>query len=286
MRIGITGATGQLGRELRNILENHGHTVFPFSRVTLDIGDSDSFELKLTHLELDYLINAAAFTDVDLAEINIEKAFLVNADAPLHLAKFCKAKKIGLIHISTDSVFSSEIPQFFSATSSTNPINVYSKSKDAGEKAILAEYPEKSWIVRTAWIYGNYGGKFVHSIMSRTQDKAPFYVVDDQFGQPISTVVLSQYICKMINQNSVPGVYHLASKDFVSRFDFSRAIFRLLDADIERIMPISTTTSKGLALRPKYSLIGTDDTEEQLSISMKSWDYYLEGFVRNLRGKE
>ena len=283
MRIGITGANGQLGRELQAYLTSTGYTVFPFSRHDFDICEYQSYKMKLSHLKLDFLINAAAFTDVDSAETNIDAAFQVNATGPLNLAKFCRNEKIRLIHISTDSVFSSETPEFFGVASPTRPINTYGRSKEAGEKAVIAEYPEGSWIIRTAWIYGNFGGKFVHAIINNAEVLSTISVVDDQFGQPISTYALSAYIDAMMTQGSLPGIYHFVSQDFVSRFEFAQAILTCLGSDFEKIQPISTIIEPTTAKRPRYSLLKTEESSGNIAISMESWKYYLNDFLRGMK---
>jgi dTDP-4-dehydrorhamnose reductase len=180
-------------------------------------------------------------------------------------------------------VFSSDVPELFGTTSTTNPVNVYSRSKDAGEKSIIAVYPEGSWIVRTAWIYGNFGGKFVHGIMSKADDLSPIFVVNDQFGQPISTFALSSYIDALIRQNTTPGIYHFASRDFVSRFEFAQAILTHLGSNAERVKPILTMLKPGLAIRPRYSLLKIEDTSENLEIAVESWQHYLANFLQNVK---
>jgi dTDP-4-dehydrorhamnose reductase len=283
MRIGITGANGQLGQELQSYLSSCGYTVFAFPRQVLDICKEESIKTKLSNLKLDFLINTAAYTDVDLAERNFEIAFKINTEGPLKLAKFCKSENIGLIHISTDSVFSSITPQYYEINSVTNPLNTYGRSKDAGEKAIVATYPEGSWIIRASWIYGNFGGKFVHTIMGKADDSSPVPVVNDQFGQPISTFALSRYIEAVIFQTSIPGVYHFASKDFVSRFEFAQSIFTYLGADAERVQPISTISNPAIAKRPRYSLLKIDSASENLDINVETWKSYLTSFLQDVR---
>jgi len=283
MRIGITGANGQLGQELQLHLRSSGHKVFAFPRQDLDICNEKGFKAKLSQLKLDFLINSAAYTDVDLAEKNLNIAFEINAEGPLKLAKFCKSENIGLIHISTDSVFSSSNPQHFKTKSSTNPINSYGRSKDAGEKAIITAYPEGSWIVRVSWIYGGFGGKFVHSIMSKVDDVSPVAVVNDQFGQPISTYAVSSYIDALILQRSIPGIYHFASRDFVSRFEFAQSILTYLGADAGRVQPIPTISKPAMATRPKYSLLKIEDSTKNLDIDVETWKSYLFNFLQEAR---
>jgi dTDP-4-dehydrorhamnose reductase len=283
MRIGITGANGQLGQELNSYFKSAGYTVFAFSREGLDICEEQSFGVKLSHLKLDFLINSAAFTDVDSAESHFDTAFQVNAEGPLELAKFCRSENIGFIHISTDSVFSSDTPEYFGVTSGTNPINAYSRSKDAGEKGIIAEYPLGSWILRASWIYGNFGGKFVHAIMGKVHDYSSIHVVNDQFGQPISTFAVSSYIDALIRKRPNPGIYHLASQDFVSRFEFAQTILTYLGGEAERVQPIPTISKPTVAKRPKYSLLNIASSNEYLGVEGESWKYYLIDFLQSVK---
>lgn len=285
MRVGITGAKGQLGQELSAFLASQGYTIFPFSRQNLDITDPRTFEKTLSHLKLDFLINAAAFTDVDLAEARIELAFKINAEGPANLANFCKSNEIKLIHISTDAVFSSEYPILFETTSNTNPINSYGRSKAAGEISVSAVYPEGSWIIRTAWIYGKFGGRFVHAIMNKAFDASTISVIGDQFGQPISTLALSRFIDALIKQNSSPGIYHCASRDYVSRSDFAQAILKKIDMSTSKIQETKTRIEIDKALRPKYSLLNVDVSNDTLDVDIESWEFYLTDFLQDLRGK-
>ncbi len=283
MKIGITGAGGQLGRELSLHLESVGFTGIAFSRQELDICNVELLNATLVKLDLDFLVNCAAFTDVDSAENKPATAFQTNAEGPANLAKVCKLKDIGFIHISTDSVFSSNTPEYFKVANATNPINVYGLSKEAGEKAILKEYPERSWIIRTAWIYGNFGGKFVHAIMEKAEGDQAFAVVDDQFGQPISTSALASYIGAIVRSEKHPGIYHFASTDYVSRFEFARTIFSILNSDPERVLPVSTIPSNFVAKRPKYSLLDTTESVDLLEIGARSWKDYLTTYLQDAR---
>lgn len=283
MKIGITGAGGQLGRELSLHLESVGFTGIAFSRQELDICNVELLDATLSKLDLDFLVNCAAFTDVDSAENKPSIAFQTNAEGPANLAKVCKSKDIGFIHISTDSVFSSNNPEYFKVANPTNPINVYGLSKEAGEKAILKEYPERSWIIRTAWIYGNFGGKFVHAIMEMAEGDQAFAVVDDQFGQPISTSALASYISAIVRSEKHPGIYHFASADYVSRFEFARTIFSILKSDPERIQPVSTVAANFVAKRPKFSLLDTTESVGSLEIGVRSWKDYLITFLQEAK---
>jgi dTDP-4-dehydrorhamnose reductase len=279
MKIAITGSSGQLGKELNYGLTALGYKTFPISHEDLDISNLVDVSKFFEDLEVDCLVNCAGFTNVDAAENQPATAFSVNSSGPGNLANACRTRGIRLIHISTDSVFNSDSPQFFDVDDPTNPINIYSKSKDAGDKAVQATYPEGSWIVRTAWIYGAYGGKFVHAVLAKAQDDGPFEVVNDQFGQPMSTKALANFIDVIISSQTAPGIYHFCSADYVSRYDFALKIFEIIGADIHRIMPVPTLQTDLVAVRPKYSLLKTNGRIGNSSIAINSWESYLGEFL-------
>lgn len=284
MNIAITGATGQLGKELVQFLGKSGHNILAYSHQDLDIADLDSINSVLVHNLPNFLINCAAFTDLDRAERDIDEAFRVNSLGAGYLASFCKIHEIKLIHISTDAVFSSSEPKYFEPFENTNPINIYGKSKCSGEELILTTYPEGSWIVRTSWLYGKYGGKFVHSILGRlTQNRDEFCVVDDQFGQPTLTSSLVFFLSKFISHPPPFGIYHFATPEFTSRYDFAKMIFELMQADPTRIIPASTFPSSEVAPRPKYSLIINSPTQVLFEFKNNSLKSDLSQFLDEYR---
>jgi len=283
LRIGITGANGQLGSDLKLQLESAGYEVFAFTREVLNICDLGEVAKSLRNKRLDFVINCAAFTDVDAAEQNAALAFKINVDGPRNLANTCKSEGIRFIHISTDSVFSSDSPHYYHVDSPTSPLNMYSKSKDAGEQAVLAAYPEGSWIVRTAWIYGRFGGRFVTAIMNKTKEGGVLKVVDDQFGQPTTTSALARFLISLITSDADPGRYHFASQTYVSRFSFARSIFELLGEDVDRIQPTITLPTKHVAVRPKYSLLQLSNKLGNTIVELTNWEKYLTDFLADVR---
>lgn len=283
LRIGITGASGQLGSELILRLETAGYEVVAFTRKNLDISNTEEVARSLRDINLDFLINCAAFTDVDAAEQDAALAFQVNADGPRNLAITCKTEGIRFIHISTDSVFSSDSPHYYHVDNPTNPLNMYSKSKDAGEQGVTSTYPEGSWIVRTAWIYGGIGGRFVRTIVNKSKESGILKVVEDQFGQPTTTRALASFLNSLITSNANPGIYHFASQNYASRFNFARSIFEFLGEDIDRIQPISTLPMSHVAVRPKYSLLQLNNQVGNTIVELDSWEKYLTDFLADVR---
>ena len=284
MKIAITGATGQLGKELVQFLRESGHNVIAYSHQELDVANFDSINSVLIDNLPNFLVNCAAFTDLDRSEWDIDKAFRVNSLGAGYLASFCKIHVVKLMHISTDAVFSSSEPKFFQTFENTNPINVYGKSKSEGEELILTTYPEGSWIVRTSWLYGKFGGKFVHSILGRSiKNLDGFHVVDDQFGQPTLTSSFVFFLSKFISNPPPFGIYHFASPEFVSRYEFAQMIFELMQADPKRITPSSTLPSFEVAPRPKYSLIKNSPTQVLFEFKINGLKSDLSQFLAEYR---
>ncbi len=280
MKIAVTGVSGQLGSVLLHDLPPHGHEVFPLDK---NIFNFLNFELSKTHLDQlrpDLVINCAAFTHVDLAETKVEEAHLINASGPTQLAKYCREKGIRLLHLSTDSVFSTVTPIMNPVFGSTNPVNVYAKSKLAGEIGIQTEHPKGSIIVRTAWLYGNNGAKFVQAIISKGIKNLPFEVVNDQFGQPTHTQSLSNFICFLLNSDVASGIFHFSSKDFLSRFELAQEILTMASLDKELVMPTPTIPTAGIAQRPKYSLLDTNPESVYNYPKVPDWKTDLEEFLR------
>jgi dTDP-4-dehydrorhamnose reductase len=285
--VAITGANGQLGKELVKTLTEKGHKVFSFSHQVLDISDLDSVNAILKQNSFGFLFNCAAFTDLDQAEKENNRAFEVNSLGAGNLALFCKQQKVKLIQISTDAVFSSDEPKFFSPNEKTNPVNVYGRSKCAGEEFILETYPEGSWIVRTSWLYGRYGGKFVHKILSGvSQDQGKIQVVNDQYGQPTLTSSLAHFLAGFISDPPKLGIHHFASPDYTSRFDLARAIFEMMDAEPLRIIATKTRPSKNVAPRPKFSLIQNTNTQMTPEFIVGGWRSELAHFISEYRGSK
>ena len=271
MNIAVTGAGGQLGRDVCRVLSKT-HNLVSFNRKELDIADENRLRAIIEANQFDYLVNCAAFTDLDKAQVDPDYAFRINSRGPALLANLCKLHNIKLIHISTDAVFSSETERFFNVCDEHNPLNVYGLSKSSGEQLLTVEQPD-SWIIRTSWLYGEYGGKFAHAIIRKALgDAKSFEVVNDQYGQPTLTSSLANYISEIIQDLPPYGIYHFASTDYVSRYDFAKALFKRLGGNSSLIVPVSTQVDNSIAPRPKFSLLG------DISVS-NHWESGLDQFV-------
>ncbi|XXM72448.1 dTDP-4-dehydrorhamnose reductase [Lysinibacillus sphaericus] len=270
MKIAITGAGGQLGRELASTLNGLGCTVFPFARNEWDIADAQSTAERLQELKPDILINAAAYTAVDLCESQREEAFLVNAVAPFYLAKETKKVQARFIHISTDYVFSGDKSTPWEEQEPPSPLNVYGESKWAGETLVLAANPD-TLIIRTSWLYGRSGKNFVNTIARLSQTKSKLQVVNDQFGSPTYTKDLAEAVYFLLEQ--APGIYHVSNDGSCSWFEFAKEIAAFSKCDVE-ISPVSTAEYGLPACRPSYSVLSNK--------KLNSCGFYMRGWKEAL----
>lgn len=279
MRIGVTGATGQLGKSVLNELRKHNFEMIPLSRKLLDLTDLQGLDRTLDGLDLDFVVNCAAFTAVDEAENKVQEAMSINSYAPAQLARYSESRNIGLIHISTDSVFSSDEPRFFKPTDQPNPINTYANSKLVGEKGVLAEYPDHAIIIRTAWLYGGGGHKFVQAILQKGNESEKFEVVDDQFGQPTPTTLLAKFIVFLIQNQAPGGIYHFASSNFTSRLEWARKILEFRGLDPQLVTGVQTSANEKIAKRPRYSLLEISNNSTYNYSSNFLWEDELKNFL-------
>lgn len=283
MKVAITGASGQLGKELQRTFLGAGIQFVAKNRVQLDITNSQEISDFLDESRPEWLVNCAAYTKVDQAEFEIGESLKVNAEAPQVLAQLCRDRGTKLIHISTDSVFSSEVPSFFSIQHMTNPKNQYSRSKALGEELVLNAYSDGVWIIRTSWLYGEFGGKFVHTIVDKMKDKGHLQVVNDQFGQPTNTKDLANYIYALILHAPHPGIYHFTGEGYVSRYSFAKQIIINFGGDVSRVIGVETVVQKSTAIRPKYSLLELENSSFSSLKYIYNWEESLVRFIDHMK---
>lgn len=278
----VVGANGQLGNALSKKLKENQKQFCTYSSSDLDIRFPYESLEKICEFKPDIIINAAAWTDVDSAESNSEKAYLVNADGALNLAKASKAVGAVYIHVSTDYVFSGFGSVPWSESDPMNPISEYGKSKAAGEIAVLNEYAQKSYIFRTAWIYSRWGKNFAKTMVRQALfNDVEVKVVDDQIGQPTSALDLAQQIISTVEAKLPYGIYHATNSGQVSWFEFAREIFRLCDGvSVERVVRTDSSSFVRAAKRPAYSVLGHEAWKavgkDGLSVApMRDWKIAL-----------
>lgn len=267
----VTGANGQLGRELQDIQFSYpSYSFFFYSRNELDITNEQEVRKVFERVQPVYCINCAAYTAVDKAESEPEMAQALNADAVKLLATICNEIGTRLIHISTDYVFDGSSSSPYKEDDSTNPINTYGRTKLEGEKFCQAYNPD-SIIIRTSWVYSQYGSNFVNTMIRLLSIKEEISVVSDQKGSPTYAADLAEAILTIISGlNWKRGIYHFSNEGEITWFDFAMAIKEFINSS-STIHPISTSEYPTPAARPKYSLLSKEKIFHEFGISPKPW---------------
>lgn len=276
-KILIIGGNGQLGNCLNKLISEYALDYeFHFTDYdTLDITNQKQINEYFSEYEPHYCINVSAYTAVDLAEQEKEKAFAINAEGVRHLAEACSEKGIDLIHISTDYVFSGDTNIPYSEDDFTNPLSVYGTSKLEGENLALENNP-KTIIIRTSWLYSEFGKNFVKTMLNLFSTKNELNVVADQFGQPTNANDLAETIMKIIStEEKEYGIFHFSNYPETTWFDFAKKIAELSKSKI-KINPITTDQYPTPAKRPMRSTMCLDKIENSYNIEPKYWENSLE----------
>ena len=282
-KILVTGANGQLGQCLQKISSQFEEFEFIFTdSETLDITIKEEVNDFFWQNAPDFCINAAAYTAVDLAETDVEKAFLVNADGAENLAEACSENNAQFIHVSTDYVFDGENNLAYTEEDFTNPLGVYGASKLAGDELALEVNP-CSVILRTSWVYSEFGKNFVKTMLNLFATKDELNIVADQFGQPTNANDLAEAIMKIIKSEKItPGIFNFSNLGRISWFDFAEKIAGLSEAKI-KLNAIETSQYPTPAKRPKNSVLDLDKISKTYAIQLKPWEESLEECVQILQ---
>jgi dTDP-4-dehydrorhamnose reductase len=270
----VTGANGQLGSEIRQLSLKYPKYNFLFtSKNELAIENADSLNKFFERQQVNYCINCAAYTAVDKAETEKEKAFLINADAAGFLASTCSDHQTKLIHISTDYVYDGTSKQALKEDDAVAPLNVYGWSKLKGEELIL-NHNASALIIRTSWVYSVYGNNFVKTMLRLFKEKESINVVNDQYGCPTYAADLAQIIMNVIegseNNNVYNGIVNYSNSGITTWFDFALAIKEFVNSSC-KIFPVSTSQYPTPAKRPQYSVLDTSKIKKMLNIDIPSW---------------
>lgn len=292
MKILIFGSNGQLGKKMVQVLSHVGE-VISCPRELVDINDYKSVDEYIIKNSPKILVNCAAFTDVENAELNKNKAFEVNANAVGNLAKIAKKRDICLVHFSTDYVFSGKNAQPYQEDDATDPINIYGKSKLAGE-TLISESGCKHLIFRTTWVVGEGGQNFATKILQLAKDRKNLSVINDQFGVPTTTTLIakvtSDAICAIKRSEPWPhGIYNLVPKGVTNWYELAKLIIShaseknvKLNMHYEDVSPISSKDYATSTQRPENSLLNTTKLTNYLSFQLPEWQSDLYDELDNI----
>lgn len=271
MKILITGANGQLGLSLNKIANKYPELNFIFTDINeLDITNYKSVQLFFKKNKPDYCINAAAYTNVDKAEEEVELNTLINQIGPKNLAKASNIYNTTLIHISSDYVYNSNSEEMNFETSPTTPLGEYAKSKLAGEKEV-EKYLKQHFIVRTSWLYSEFGNNFVKTIIRYGKQKEYLNVVNDQIGSPTYATDLANAIILFINNgNKNYGIFNYSNSGNISWYDFAKEIVNLNNINC-KINSIPSDEYPTLEKKKKNSRISKDKIRNTFSIHIPNW---------------
>lgn len=300
-KILVTGANGQLGMELQQLASSHPIFEFTFTtRQELPLDNPDVIDSFIAGYQPQYFINCAAYTAVDKAESEKELAYKVNAEAPGIIATACKKNNVQLIHISTDYVFNGMGKTPYKEDDATDPVNLYGDSKLEGEKKVM-QFNPGSIIVRTAWVYSEFGKNFVKTMLRLMADKEQISVVSDQSGTPTYAADLAEAILKIISTlkrsahdlptgqagsrlTTHPGIYHFSNEGNITWYDFAVAIKELSGSPC-KVSPIPSSQYPTPAKRPFYSVLDKTKIQQTFDIPAKDWKTSLAVCIKRLKNK-
>lgn len=273
----VTGAKGQLGQTIGFIANKYPNIQFVYTDFQeMDITNIENCQAVFAKHQPHFCINTAAYTAVDKAESESDKAHLINAVGPENLAKVCKEFDTILVHISTDFIFdgTSKVP--YLETDIPNPKSIYGQTKLDGELAIQKNW-EKHFIVRTSWVYSQFGANFMKTMLRLASERDTLSVVNDQIGTPTYAVDLAEVLIKIINtENPTPntqrpfGVYNFSNEGVCSWYDFAAAIFHQKGIQID-LKPIPTDSYPTPAKRPAYSVLDKTKIKKVFGVEIKNW---------------
>jgi dTDP-4-dehydrorhamnose reductase len=279
VKILVTGAEGQVGRELQALAPEFPAFAFTFAgSKQLDITDARAVNRFFDENRWDWLLNCAAYTAVDKAEQEPQLARLVNAEGPLLLAHACRAQGCRMVHLSTDYVYHTQQNRPFRESDPTHPRSVYARTKLAGDDAVQAEYPDGAMVLRTSWVYSAFGHNFVKTMLRLGRERAELKVVSDQIGTPTYARDLAQALLDMISaaasghisSDKLRGIYHYSNEGAASWYDFALAIFEISGIAC-RVSPIPTAAYPTPAQRPPYSVLDKTNWKAVFGLPLRHW---------------
>lgn len=269
----VFGSNGQLGQSIKHVIDKKNkltHNFVFLSKQQSNILDKAALDIIFKTYLPKYVINCAAYTNVDLAEDNKEDAYAINVLGVKYLAQVCKRYKSCLIHISTDFVFEGNTLKFLDEDAICKPINYYGLTKLEGEQEIQ-NIITTHFIIRTSWLYSEFGNNFVKTMLRLGLEKESLQVVEDQIGAPTYAVNLAEFIIKIIEINSKKfGTYHYSNQGLCSWYDFSKSIFEYTNTPI-KVYPVASSVFKTKANRPKFSVMSKQKVIRNFDIDISHW---------------
>jgi dTDP-4-dehydrorhamnose reductase len=290
MKVLITGADGQLGRELFRLGQTADFEIHGLNRQQLDITDQDRIQAVCKRISPSVVINAAAYTHVDRAENEPDRAFAVNKNGAAYLARYCADNRLALIHISTDYVFDGTKGRPYREDDPIAPLGVYGQSKAQGEAAVRRILPDHI-ILRTSWLYGVYGHNFVKSILKLAAEKTNLRVVNDQLGSPTSAADLATAILTIsgkigTNEKFDWGTYHYCGNGITSWHGLAEKIIELATPytalKVRQVTAITTAEWPTPAKRPPYSVLDCTRLKSQFGINPQAWQQGLQNTIARI----
>ena len=285
MRVLVTGATGQLGSEVANGFRRSGHEVIAPARQELDFSSPGQLAATARTLQADWVINCAAYTQVDKAESDARQAFIVNRDSPEQLARAVADYGGRMLQVSTDFIFDGAQRRPYLETDPPNPLGVYGRSKLEGELAVQRVLPD-AVVLRTAWVYGVHGHNFVKTMLRIAAAGKPLRVVSDQMGTPTWTMDIAATIAALVAREA-SGTFNFTSAGETSWHGFASAILDEgakagFDIKTETVVPIPTSDYPTPATRPAYSVLNTEKIRPLLPGPVPDWRDSLKNMLQEL----
>ncbi|GAB1805390.1 dTDP-4-dehydrorhamnose reductase [Priestia megaterium] len=274
----ITGANGQLGKELVELFTEKGFEVYGFGRDKMDITNQVQVQEIIGAVKPGIVIHSAAHTKVDLAESEPDQAFLINAYGTRNVAVAAEAVGAKLVYVSTDYVFDGTADEPYNEFSPTSPLGVYGKSKLAGEQ-FVRDLHSKFFIVRTSWVYGKYGANFVKTMLKLGEERKELSVVADQRGCPTYTLDLAHAILELVDTQKY-GVYHISNSGSCSWYEFAKEIFKVSNMEVQ-VNPCTTADFPRPASRPANSVFEHMSIKLNNFTSVRHWREALSSFLKN-----
>tara|TARA_B110000238_G_C16061486_1_gene410707 strand:- start:260 stop:1138 length:879 start_codon:yes stop_codon:yes gene_type:complete len=289
-KILVIGKNGQLGKSIHRLVVNtrQADDFIFVDREGMDLSKNESITNYFNGKKFDIIINCAAYTAVDKAEEEVELANQINHLAVRQLAQIAKKQRAKLIHISTDYVFDGESDKPYTETDAVNPVNVYGKTKLAGEKEVQKVMPTNAIIIRTSWVYSEYGNNFVKTMLRLGKERNELNVVNDQIGSPTYAIDLASAILEIIKKkefresDQATKIYHYSNEGEISWYEITKEIFKIAKIDC-KVSPIITQQYPTPAKRPRNTLMNKEKIVRTFSMDTSSWKESLNTYMETLK---